>query len=298
MNRSPLIRLGAAAAILVLGTLATAGCTKKSDNEAAGATTRAADQVKIALVPGGAHPYFQPWKDDRREGQDRLRPRRRHVQRDRRLGPDQAERRAQVAGRAGLQRVRHLRRLAGEHQLHLRGPEAPGLPRRLARLLPGRRRQQGRLLPLHRRRARPPTRPAKAAIEAMGGAGQPGPPDRQQGRLQHPAPDRRRAEGRRRDRRQGQAAPDRSPTSTRTCRPRRRPSPTCSPRRAPRSRASSPPPTTRPSPPPRRSSRPSCRSRSSRSTTTRPSSPASGTARSPARCCRTRSARRTSGRTR
>ncbi|MGW4461987.1 sugar ABC transporter substrate-binding protein [Micromonospora sp. NBC_01796] len=63
MNRSPLTRLGAAAAILVLGTLATAGCTKKSENEAAGATTRAADQVKIALVSGGAHPYFQPWKE-------------------------------------------------------------------------------------------------------------------------------------------------------------------------------------------------------------------------------------------
>jgi ribose transport system substrate-binding protein len=63
MNRSPLTRLGAAAAILLLGTLATAGCTKKSDNEAAGATTLTPDKVKIALVPGGAHPYFQPWKD-------------------------------------------------------------------------------------------------------------------------------------------------------------------------------------------------------------------------------------------
>jgi ribose transport system substrate-binding protein len=63
MNKSPLARLGAAAALLVLATGATAGCTKKSDNDEAGATTRTPAQVKLALIPGGAHPYFQPWKD-------------------------------------------------------------------------------------------------------------------------------------------------------------------------------------------------------------------------------------------
>jgi ribose transport system substrate-binding protein len=58
----PLVRLGAGAAILVLATAAAAGCTKKSDS-AGSTTTLKPDQVKVALVPGGAHPYFQPWKD-------------------------------------------------------------------------------------------------------------------------------------------------------------------------------------------------------------------------------------------
>ncbi|MER5627435.1 sugar ABC transporter substrate-binding protein [Streptosporangium sp. NPDC002544] len=61
----PLTRLGGLAVAVVLTAAATAGCAKKSDDTAAaGATTRTPDQVKIALVPGGAHPYFQPWKDE------------------------------------------------------------------------------------------------------------------------------------------------------------------------------------------------------------------------------------------
>jgi len=60
MKRSPIVRLGLGAALL--GLLATAGCTKKADNDAAAPSGRAPGQVKIALVPGGAHPYFQPWK--------------------------------------------------------------------------------------------------------------------------------------------------------------------------------------------------------------------------------------------
>jgi ribose transport system substrate-binding protein len=58
--KRPLVRLGiAATALLVL----VAGCTKKSDNTAAASSAkRGPDQVKIALIPGGAHPYFQPWK--------------------------------------------------------------------------------------------------------------------------------------------------------------------------------------------------------------------------------------------
>jgi ribose transport system substrate-binding protein len=59
MMRSPFLRLGTGAALLAL--LATAGCTKKSDSDEA-SSSRGPDQVKIALIPGGAHPYFQPWK--------------------------------------------------------------------------------------------------------------------------------------------------------------------------------------------------------------------------------------------
>ncbi|GAA1875330.1 sugar ABC transporter substrate-binding protein [Lapillicoccus jejuensis] len=42
-----------------------AGCSKKADGAGAGASGGAkltASQVKLALVPGGPHPYFQPWK--------------------------------------------------------------------------------------------------------------------------------------------------------------------------------------------------------------------------------------------
>ena len=53
----------AASAALVLA-LAAAGCSTKSANQAAAAGSAAAkplSSVKVALVPGGAHPYFQPW---------------------------------------------------------------------------------------------------------------------------------------------------------------------------------------------------------------------------------------------
>jgi len=59
MTRSPFIRLGATASALAL--LFTSGCAKKTEDTTAG-STRTPEQVKIALVPGGAHPYFQPWK--------------------------------------------------------------------------------------------------------------------------------------------------------------------------------------------------------------------------------------------
>ena len=49
------------AGIACLALLAS-GCSKKADGDADGATGISADQVKIALVPGGPHPYFQPWK--------------------------------------------------------------------------------------------------------------------------------------------------------------------------------------------------------------------------------------------
>jgi ribose transport system substrate-binding protein len=58
--KRPLTRIGTAATALLL---LVAGCTKKSDNDTTAASnTRTPDQVKIALIPGGAHPYFQPWK--------------------------------------------------------------------------------------------------------------------------------------------------------------------------------------------------------------------------------------------
>ena len=57
----PLVRLGAAA-LVVLTAVGAAGCTKKSSNSDSSSTAMKPAQVKIALVPGGAHPYFQPWK--------------------------------------------------------------------------------------------------------------------------------------------------------------------------------------------------------------------------------------------
>src|ERR1700759_3341342 len=59
MMRTPFIRLGTGAALLAV---LVAGCSKKSDDKAGTGSARGPEQVKIALVPGGAHPYFQPWK--------------------------------------------------------------------------------------------------------------------------------------------------------------------------------------------------------------------------------------------
>src|SRR3954465_7792390 len=58
----PLVRLGAVAALLILAASGATACTKKSDDKAASGKTLTPAQVKLALVPGGAHPYFQPWK--------------------------------------------------------------------------------------------------------------------------------------------------------------------------------------------------------------------------------------------
>jgi ribose transport system substrate-binding protein len=60
MKRTLFMRLGAGATALVV-LAAGAGCSKKSDDSAS-SNSRGPEQVKIALVPGGAHPYFQPWK--------------------------------------------------------------------------------------------------------------------------------------------------------------------------------------------------------------------------------------------
>jgi ribose transport system substrate-binding protein len=61
-------RSAALVAIALSVTLAAAGCTKKSDagtgagRGAEQSNTLSPAKVKIAFVPGGAHPYFQPWK--------------------------------------------------------------------------------------------------------------------------------------------------------------------------------------------------------------------------------------------
>jgi ribose transport system substrate-binding protein len=60
MKRTLFMRLGAGATALVV-LAAGAGCSKKSEDSTS-SNSRGPEQVKIALVPGGAHPYFQPWK--------------------------------------------------------------------------------------------------------------------------------------------------------------------------------------------------------------------------------------------
>ncbi|MBG6134109.1 sugar ABC transporter substrate-binding protein [Longispora fulva] len=56
------VKLGVGLAVLLAVGLSGAGCTKKSDSDPAASAAKTADKVKVALVPGGAHPYFQPWK--------------------------------------------------------------------------------------------------------------------------------------------------------------------------------------------------------------------------------------------
>jgi ribose transport system substrate-binding protein len=58
----PLLRFGSVVAVLLLAVSGMAGCTKKSSASSSSATTLKPAAVKVALVPGGAHPYFQPWK--------------------------------------------------------------------------------------------------------------------------------------------------------------------------------------------------------------------------------------------
>jgi ribose transport system substrate-binding protein len=64
MSASNWVRAGAAAVALVaLAACSTRGSSSSSDQtQAGGATKKAAGQVKVALVPGGPHQYFQPWK--------------------------------------------------------------------------------------------------------------------------------------------------------------------------------------------------------------------------------------------
>ncbi|MFJ2030168.1 sugar ABC transporter substrate-binding protein [Streptosporangium sp. NPDC087985] len=62
MKRTTLGRIGAGLAVFVLATT-TAACTKKGDEADGAAGKKTPEQVKVALVPGGSHPYFQPWKD-------------------------------------------------------------------------------------------------------------------------------------------------------------------------------------------------------------------------------------------
>jgi ribose transport system substrate-binding protein len=56
MKRSPVVFA------IALSLVSVAGCTKKADNDDAAAAGQKPADVRIALIPGGAHPYFQPWK--------------------------------------------------------------------------------------------------------------------------------------------------------------------------------------------------------------------------------------------
>ncbi|MFE2425269.1 sugar ABC transporter substrate-binding protein [Streptomyces sp. NPDC059373] len=53
--------LALTAGVLTL-VVAAAGCAKKSDASSSATSSLAPSKVQIALVPGGPHPYFQPWK--------------------------------------------------------------------------------------------------------------------------------------------------------------------------------------------------------------------------------------------
>ena len=57
-------RSGAVTATVLCLAMVASGCAKREDTNTSGdkAQGKKADQVKVALVPGGAHPYFQPWK--------------------------------------------------------------------------------------------------------------------------------------------------------------------------------------------------------------------------------------------
>jgi ribose transport system substrate-binding protein len=62
MNRRRAAVAGLTAGVAVLAVLAS-GCTKQDSSDKAGDKAgKAASDVKVALVPGGPHPYFQPWK--------------------------------------------------------------------------------------------------------------------------------------------------------------------------------------------------------------------------------------------
>ncbi|MGG7466439.1 sugar ABC transporter substrate-binding protein [Plantibacter sp. YIM 135347] len=58
--RSKVTRGLLAAAAITLA-LSTAACTSKSAGTADSAGSGGMESVKVALVPGGSHPYFQPW---------------------------------------------------------------------------------------------------------------------------------------------------------------------------------------------------------------------------------------------
>jgi ribose transport system substrate-binding protein len=66
MRTSPTSRKRLVLTVAVLAfALTAAACAKKdttASGSAGGSDTRSPAQVKVALVPGGPHPYFQPWK--------------------------------------------------------------------------------------------------------------------------------------------------------------------------------------------------------------------------------------------
>jgi ribose transport system substrate-binding protein len=59
----PFVRVASVVTLLALGGAALSACTKKTEDPGTTGNAKTPDTVKVALVPGGAHPYFQPWKD-------------------------------------------------------------------------------------------------------------------------------------------------------------------------------------------------------------------------------------------
>lgn len=63
----------ASAVGLALLALVAAGCARSDSNENASTETGlSAGEVKVALVPGGPHPYFQPWKSAAEEAKSKF----------------------------------------------------------------------------------------------------------------------------------------------------------------------------------------------------------------------------------
>ncbi len=166
-------------------------------------------------MPGGSHPYFQPWKDagpaEDGAGSSATSPS------TRRGWADQAERRAQVPGAQGYNAFGVFGVSPDNINSTFEDLKRQGFAVGSLASCPAGANKANFYLSTDVEVAA--YKGAKAAINAMG-AGQPGAPDRQQGRLQHPAPDRGRGEGGRRT--GGKVMLSRaSPTSTRICRARR-----------------------------------------------------------------------------
>ena len=147
-----------------------------------------ASDNKIALIPGGPHPYFAPWEQAAKDAQkdfgiaavDFKVPQKWKLNL-------QTELRREPC-RAGLQGLRHLPRRRGRHQLDRLRAEIGGHPLGGARRLrPGPDRR--RLLPRHRRLQLRLSR-HQAPDQGDGRQGQHRAPRRAAGRPQHHAPGR------------------------------------------------------------------------------------------------------------
>ena len=94
---------------------------------AAGGAALASDN-KIALIPGGPHPYFAPWEQAAADAKKDFGIAVGRIQSADRLEARPADRTARKPGLAGLQRLRHLPRRCGRHQFDRRGAQGPSIP--------------------------------------------------------------------------------------------------------------------------------------------------------------------------